>query len=54
MATDWGDLMGLVVIGGVTVKMAERLFPEKKQQVRRKKKNKCGLTSSKQFYNSPF
>lgn len=51
MATDWGDIMGLMVVGGVTVKMAERLFPEKKQS-RRKKKSK--LTSSQKFYNSPW
>jgi len=61
--TDWGGLIGTVFMGGVALKMTERMFPEKehKQEERHErkeranKKKKAGVNSvNYPRFNSPF
>jgi hypothetical protein len=48
--TDLEGLLGTVVMGGLAIKMTQSMFGNNTKDKKRKKK----LTSSKQYFNSPW
>lgn len=55
MSTDWGGVLGTVVVAGVATKMTQNMFNNSPlSSPARKKTKKKTLTTSKQFFNSPW
>lgn len=53
MSTDWGGVLGTVVMAGVATKMTQSLF-NNPCAIKSSKKKKKRLTTSQEFFKSPW